>query len=115
MLVADGHVHSEWSWDAAVGSMEGCCARAVELGVPAVAFTEHLDYTVSTVCPAVLDDSDHLASLTTPEGLLVPPAFDAAGYLAAIERCRERFPGVRILSGLELGEPHRHAAAAARV
>ena len=40
VLPAGGHVHSEWSWDAYVGSMERTCARAVELGLPAVAFTE---------------------------------------------------------------------------
>ncbi|MFC7757916.1 hypothetical protein ACFQY4_07665 [Catellatospora bangladeshensis] len=39
VLPAAGHVHSEWSWDAYVGSMERTCARAVELGLPAVAFT----------------------------------------------------------------------------
>jgi histidinol phosphatase-like PHP family hydrolase len=46
MLPSDGHVHSEWSWDALAGSMEGTCARAIEVGLPAVAFTEHLDHTV---------------------------------------------------------------------
>jgi histidinol-phosphatase (PHP family) len=106
----DGHVHSEWSWDAPLGSMEGACARAVQIGLPAIAFTEHLDHTVWTL----ETDDPHLASLTE-DGHLTPPAFDAAGYLAAIERCRDRFPGLRVLSGLELGEPHWHAAACARV
>jgi histidinol-phosphatase (PHP family) len=59
--------------------------------------------------------SGFLASLATPEGRLTPPAFDAAGYLAAVEECRARFPGLRILSGLETGEPHWHAAAVAKV
>jgi histidinol-phosphatase (PHP family) len=46
-LPCDSHVHSEWSWDArAVGSMEQSCARAIEIGLPAIAFTEHLDHTV---------------------------------------------------------------------
>jgi hypothetical protein len=40
-LPADGHVHSQWSWDALAGSMEGTCARAAEIGLPALAFTEH--------------------------------------------------------------------------
>jgi histidinol-phosphatase (PHP family) len=95
--------------------MEGSCARAVELGLPAIAFTEHLDHTVWTVSRNVLEESDHLAALATPEGLLTPPQFDTSGYLASIDRCRERFPGLRILSGLEMGEPHRHAAATAKV
>jgi histidinol-phosphatase (PHP family) len=70
---------------------------------------------VWTVSPDAIDASDHLAALATPDGLLTPPEFDASGYLAAIERCRERFPSLRILSGLEMGEPHRHAAAIAKV
>jgi histidinol-phosphatase (PHP family) len=108
-------VHSEWSWDAPLGSMERSCAKAVELGLPAIAFTEHLDHTTWVVELDGPHRDEHLASLATPEGLLTPPAFDAAGYLAAIERCRDRFPGLRILSGLELGEPHWHAEAVAGV
>ena len=42
---ADRHVHTEWSWDAAQGDMLATCARAQELGLPAVAFTEHADFT----------------------------------------------------------------------
>ena len=45
MLPLDGHVHSEWSWDALAGDLEATCARAVERGLPAVAFTEHVDHT----------------------------------------------------------------------
>lgn len=114
-LPADSHVHSEWSWDAPKGSMVRSCEKALGLGLPAIAFTEHLDHTVWTVALDGLHASDHLAALATPEGLLTPPAFDAAGYLEAIEACRERFPELRILSGLEMGEPHWHAAAIAEV
>ena len=45
MLPPDGHVHTEWSWDAANGSMEQSCAHAVALGLPSIAFTEHADFT----------------------------------------------------------------------
>jgi histidinol-phosphatase (PHP family) len=44
-------VHSEWSWDTggprsdAAGRMEAMCHRAVKMGLPALAFTEHLDIT----------------------------------------------------------------------
>lgn len=114
-LPADSHVHSEWSWDAPTGSMERSCAKAVDLGLPAIAFTEHLDHTVWTVALDGPHASDHLAALSTPEGQLTPPRFDASGYLEAIEECRERFPELRILSGLEIGEPHWHAAAIAKV
>ena len=114
-LPADGHVHSEWSWDAPNGSLERSCALAVDIGLPAIAFTEHLDHTAWTVAMDELDETDHLASLATPEGLLVPPQFDASAYLAEIEKCRQLFPSLRILSGLELGEPHWHHTAVAEV
>lgn len=45
---ADNHVHSEWSWDAQYGSMERSSARAIHLGLPSIAFTEHVDHTVWT-------------------------------------------------------------------
>ncbi|MEV0719891.1 PHP domain-containing protein, partial [Asanoa sp. NPDC050611] len=94
-LPADGHVHSQWSWDAPGGDLIRTCARAVELGLPALAFTEHVD----------------LTPWTLPEGRVqLAPPFDVAGYLAAIAECRERFPTLRVLSGVEFSEPHWHAA-----
>jgi histidinol-phosphatase (PHP family) len=90
--------------------MSASCDRALRLGVPAVAFTEHVDHTVWRVALAGLAPDDHLARMST-DGLLHPPPFDAAGYLAEIEACRSRYPDLRILSGVELGEPHRHPAA----
>jgi histidinol-phosphatase (PHP family) len=89
----DGHVHTEWSWDARHGSMERACARAAALGLPALAFTDHADFT---------------RWVTGPGEPLAVPALDAAGYLAAVQRCRDLFPELRILSGAELGEPHWH-------
>ena len=38
------HVHTEWSWDAPRGHMERSCERAIEIGLPALAFTEHADW-----------------------------------------------------------------------
>lgn len=106
ILPADSHTHSEWSWDTQTGSMEGSCARAVEIGLPVIAFTEHVDHTrwaAPTDGPYV---SAALTAAADPDGLITPPAFDAEGYLAAVERCRDRFPDLRILTGLEVGEPH---------
>lgn len=113
--VPDLHVHSQWSWDALAGDMTATCERAVELGLPAVAFTEHVDHTVWQVALDELDDDHVLARLSTTAGQLVPPAFDAVGYLAAVDACRARFPDLRVLSGLELGEPHRHTEQVASV
>jgi histidinol-phosphatase (PHP family) len=107
-LPADSHVHTEWSWDARDGSMQRTWARAVELGLPAVAFTEHVDHTPWAVGPGDIGRDEFLLSLMV-DGRLTPPAFDAAGYLTAIEECRQRFPTLRIHSGMEIGEPHWHA------
>lgn len=110
-LPADNHVHTQWSWDAADGSMVRACARAVALGVPAVAFTDHADYTTSKL--AVSELNAFPAGLVSSDGLLTPPPLDLTGYLECLQRCRDQFPGLRILSGVELGEPHWHATAAA--
>jgi histidinol-phosphatase (PHP family) len=108
MLPPDNHVHTEWSWDADAGSMEASCARAVELGLPSIAFTEHLDFTrwVLAAPPrgGPLRDGPFGA-----DGRFDPPPLDVEGYLECLHACRERFPGLRILSGVELGEPHWHA------
>ena len=84
-LAADNHVHSEWSWDAARGDMDRTCRRAVELGLRSVAFTEHADWIRGNEA-----------------------VFDAEGYFECLERCRARYASLRILSGVEMGEPHRH-------
>ena len=65
--------------------MERSCERALELGLPAIAFTEHADW-------ALVHEGQH--------------PVDIAGYLDAVEKCRVRFPDLRILTGVELGEPH---------
>jgi histidinol-phosphatase (PHP family) len=78
-------VHTEWSYDGRRGSMEKSCERALEIGLPAIAFTDHADF--------VKVHADQYC-------------VDIAGYLDSVERCRARFPGLRILSGVELGEPH---------
>jgi len=120
-LPLDGHVHSEWSWDARAGDMERTCARAAALGLPGLAFTEHLDHTVWSVEPgeiealSALEPGDPVAASSDDRGLVSPPPLDVPGYLAALERCRDLFPDLRVLSGLELGEPHWHADAVARV
>ncbi|MBN9100280.1 MAG: PHP domain-containing protein [Pseudonocardia sp.] len=111
MLPADSHVHSEWSWDAVAGDMAATCARAVAIGLPAVAFTEHVDLTPSSVtADEVGAIPPHARGWLRPSGEFVPPELDVAGYLSCVERCRERFPGLRIRAGIEMSEPHRHLA-----
>ena len=65
--------------------MERSCERSLEIGLPALAFTEHADF-------ALVHEGQH--------------SVDIAGYLDAVERCRAKFKGLRILTGVELGEPH---------
>ena len=75
--------------------MEATCRRALDLGLPAIAFTDHADF-VGGGYP------DHRL-------------LDVVAYHREIERCRACFPALRILSGVELGAPHRFAAEAAAV
>jgi histidinol-phosphatase (PHP family) len=84
----DAHVHSEFSYDAPEGSMESSCERAVRLGVPMIAFTEHADYMPGA------------------------PPLDVERFAESVDRCRTLFPSLRIAAGVELGEPHRFAAEA---
>ncbi|MEV6417750.1 PHP domain-containing protein [Kribbella sp. NPDC051718] len=102
-LPGDGHVHTEYSWDANQGSMAGTCARAVELGLPSVAFTEHVDFTPFRA--GFLEDK--FPGLVT-DGILHATALDAQSYLESIERCRAKYPELRILTGMEIGQPHLH-------
>jgi histidinol-phosphatase (PHP family) len=65
--------------------MERTCERALQIGLPAIAFTEHADW-------VLIHEGQH--------------SVDIHGYLEAVERCRGQFKGLRILTGVELGEPH---------
>ncbi|WP_100365811.1 PHP domain-containing protein [Diaminobutyricimonas aerilata] len=109
-LPADAHVHSEWSWDsgsdpASPGRMARACERAVRIGLPAIVFTEHLDLETAWRVDEG-DMGEHAGSLVDDAGYVRLPPFDLDGYLEAIERCRAAHPELRILTGLEFGQPH---------
>lgn len=106
MLPPDDHVHSEWSWDAPGGSMDRTCARAVELGLPSVSFTDHAEF-VPRSFTVTGGTPDHLRAVID-DGLMHPPELDVEGYLTSLDRCRAAYPDLRIRSGVELSEPHRH-------
>jgi histidinol-phosphatase (PHP family) len=112
-LPTDGHVHTEWSWDTVTGSMIGSCERALDLGLPSVAFTEHADLTPWLIPEPIRPLlPDHFRVRLRPDGVLEPPDLDVEGYLASVDECRGRFPDLRILSGVELSEPHWHRSRA---
>jgi histidinol-phosphatase (PHP family) len=90
--------------------MQRSCERARDLGLPAVAFTEHFDLTRWVTPPAVRAKMKVYGHLVDHDGRFNPPPLDVDGYLASLEACRDRFPNLRILSGVELGEPHWFAA-----
>jgi histidinol-phosphatase (PHP family) len=97
----DNHVHTHWSWDTAESStMARACERAVAQGLPAIAFTEHLDFTVWTE-----EDPATAYGLIDRHPAHQTP-IDVDGYYAELAECRERFPDLRIWSGIEAGEPH---------
>lgn len=117
MLTADSHVHSEWSWDtggpdsAAAGTMVSTCERAMRIGLPALIFTEHLDFDDAwRASPEEFPPSN--GQYIDANGYLSPPQLDVDGYFAAIELCRRQFPELRILSGVEFGQPHLFEARA---
>lgn len=106
MLPPDNHVHSEFSWDAANGSMHDSCARAVDLGLPSIAFTEHLDLAAWRIKDSRAAADPRIARGLDAHGCFHAPPIDFDAYFASIERCRVAFPDLRVLSGLEIGEPH---------
>jgi len=113
VLPADGHVHSQFSWDAPHGDMHATCARAMALGLPALAFTEHLDLTPWTlrahpVPPGCRGRAD-------ARGRYLGEALDVAAHLERLLRCQQAFPGLVIWSGLEISEPHWHPREVAEV
>lgn len=105
-LPPDNHVHSEFSWDASNGSMIASCERALELGLPSIAFTEHADMAAWAIHDERTAADPRIAAGLDEHGCFHAPPLDVDGYFESIERCRARFPDLRILAGLEIGEPH---------
>jgi len=85
------------------------CEQAISLGLPAVAFTDHLDFL--DFLPA-----DRIATEDLdPHRYGRMRRLDIDGYLACVQECRERYPALRILTGAEIGEAHLFNASASAV
>jgi histidinol-phosphatase (PHP family) len=112
-LPADNHLHTEWSFDTPPqASMLQTCERALALGIPAVAFTEHVEFT------DWMRDGDavgaHIGDNKLDWWSRIRP-LDVTGYLACVEECRDRFPDLVIRTGIEAGEPHLFGGSIAAV
>ena len=84
------------------------CHRALELGLGGIAFTEHADLTDWILPAGASIDPDWQACLEG--GTLKLPALEIEEYMASVQECRRRYPGLTILSGVEISEPHWHPA-----
>lgn len=110
-LPADDHVHSRFSWDAVEGDLEGTCRRAVELGLPAVSFTEHVDLTAWAAPPGGWAWPPGVRGSIDGHGRFLAAPLDVEAYRAAVERCRGLFPDLLVRCGIELSEGHWHPEA----
>jgi histidinol-phosphatase (PHP family) len=89
--------------------MARSCEQAISLGIPVVAFTDHLDFLEFTA-------EDRIAAEgLDPHRYSRMRLLDTDGYLASIAECRERYPALRILTGAEIGEAHLFDASASAV
>jgi len=85
----DYHIHTSFSDDCST-PMEAMCRAALALGLAEIGFADHLDL---------------------PPDRPPPPRLDLHGWWKEFDRCRRLFEGrLTLRAGLELGEPHRHAA-----
>jgi histidinol-phosphatase (PHP family) len=88
MIIADYHVHSEFSSDSQV-PMEQMIERAIQLGLKKLCFTDHMDYDY----PAVGNHNF---------------VFDVNSYTDKLDELKQRYHSqIEILTGIELGlQPH---------
>ncbi len=85
------------------------CEQALAIGLPAIAFTDHLEFTEG-------GEGDAINGFATDTRWFSRiKLLDVSGYLANLEECRQRYPGLRILSGVEVGESHLFAASAGAI
>jgi histidinol-phosphatase (PHP family) len=87
--------------------MATACRRAVELGISTIVFTDHADFTPWELTPELAEQvPERLRRYVREPASLVPPRLDVQAYRNCLDECRERFPRLRILAGVELSEPH---------
>lgn len=85
MLYNDMHIHTSSSPDAELSANE-LCRLAPEADVATLGFVAHVDFHPSDFCYR---------------------GFCEADYMAELDIARAENPDIRVLRGLEIGEPHR--------
>lgn len=84
MIIADYHVHSDFSSDG-LATMEQMIEKAIRLGLKKLCFTDHMDY-----------DYPQVGNYSF--------VFDIEEYQKKLARLKEIYrPGIEILTGVELG------------
>jgi len=86
MKKVDMHIHGNFSFDSAI-DYKAMCEMAIEKNYQCIAFTEHFD----------LIDSE-LAHWGLPP---------LKRYFNELEIVKKEFPELEVITGIELGEPHR--------
>jgi histidinol-phosphatase (PHP family) len=95
----------------------------VALGLDGIAFTEHVDLERWAVLASDLADYPQLKQFVAEPrptgdpvgGMLQPPPLDTDAYLRSLSECRQAFPRLHIMAGVEVGEPHWHQAEVAEI
>lgn len=92
MRLADMHIHTTFSPDGK-SSMEEQCIKAIEIGIPIICFTDHVDFNSSEI----------------NVGRIINKAstnFDVSEYFYEVNRLRRIYNSIQILIGIEFSEPH---------
>ena len=92
MRLADMHIHTTFSPDGK-SSMEEQCIKAIEIGIPIICFTDHVDFNSSEI----------------NVGRIINKAstnFDVSEYFYEVNRLRRIYNSIQTLIGIEFSEPH---------
>lgn len=92
MRLADMHIHTTFSPDGK-SSMEEQCIKAIEIGIPIICFTDHVDFNSSEI----------------NVGRIINKAstnFDVSEYFYEVNRLRRIYNSIQILIGIEFSELH---------
>ena len=92
MRLADMHIHTTFSPDGK-SSMEEQCIKAIEIGIPIICFTDHVDFNSSEISVGRIINK---ASTN----------FDVSEYFYEVNRLRRIYNSIQILVGIEFSEPH---------